>query len=332
MKLLILSPIDPDAIKRLRSHHHVVTANGASDAAIRALIRDRDALVFRSGVDVSAELMQHAPNLRLLIRAGSGFDNVDLADAARRGIEFVRIPEPAARAVAELTFALLLALARHIVHADSQWRQGRWVKHELPGYLLRDKVLGIVGVGNIGTQVGELAVAWGMTVLGCHENPSAVAAALRAKGIVITSFDEVISQSDFVTVHVPLKESTRHLIDGAVLARMKRGSFLLNLARGGVVDELALRAELLTGERLLGAALDVHEAEGEGRISPLADLPNVVLTPHIGATTVDTQRDIGQRIVSIVDAWSVHDSLMTGSGGSLRQDHAASPASWEVAP
>jgi D-3-phosphoglycerate dehydrogenase len=121
----------------------------------------------------------------------------------------------------------------------------------------------------------------------------------------LMDFDEVVVTADFLSVHVSLNDSTRNLVDAAVLARMKPGSFLLNLARGGVVDELALRAELLEGQRLRGAALDVHAAEGDGHISPLADLPNVVLTPHIGSMTVDTQREIGERIVEIIQT---HDS------------------------
>jgi len=193
------------------------------------------------------------------------------------------------------------------------WRRGRWVKHEMTGYTLRGKVLGIVGVGNIGTVVGELGAAWGMRVIGCHETPSpALTASLLQKGIHLTTFDEVVSHADFLTLHVPLTPATRHMINAGVLARMKRGSFLLNLSRGGVVDEAALRAELQGGERLLGAALDVHEAEGEGRVSPLADLPNVVLTPHIGASAFDTQREIGERIVSIVEGLDAPPPAMPG--------------------
>jgi D-3-phosphoglycerate dehydrogenase len=326
MNILIISPIDPVAVERLAAHHDIVEAPQATATAIRSLITDREALIFRSGVAITADLMQRAPNLKVLIRAGSGFDNVDLEYAERHGITFVRIPEPGARAVAELTFALMLALARNVVRADAAWRNGHWLKHALPGYILRGKVLGIVGVGNIGTEVGELGVAWGMKVIGCHENPSAsIVAALRAKSIRVASFDEVVSQAQFLTIHVPLKDSTRHLIDAEVLRRMRKGSFLLNLARGGVVDEAALRAELVSGERLFGAGLDVHEAEGEGHRSQLADLPNVVLTPHMGASTVDTQREIGDRIVGIVDTFCSREKHATIGGFPMRDRLATSP-------
>ena len=301
MNIMALSPIDPSAVERLRRDHDLLDAVGVPEPELRSLVADREVLVFRSGVDITADLMRCAPALRALIRGGSGFDNVDLEYASHRGVEFIRVPEPGARAVAELAFGLMLAVARNIVRADGLWREGRWAKHAMTGYTLRKKVLGIVGVGNIGTVVAELGVAWGMQVIGCHENPSpAVTAALAAKGIQLAPFDQVVARADFLTLHVPLTPATRHLVNAAVLSRMKRGSFLMNLARGGVVDEAALRAELLSGERVLGAALDVHEAEGEGRVSPLADLSNVVLTPHIGASAFDTQREIGERIVSIV--------------------------------
>jgi phosphoglycerate dehydrogenase-like enzyme len=305
MRILIISPIDSSAVAALERQHDVRSAIGVDDATLRTLIRDREALIFRSGVSVTADLMRSAPGLKLLVRGGSGFDNVDLEYVTANGIEFLRVPEPGARAVAELTFALMLALARSLLRADAAWRQGRWLKHELPGYLLRGKVLGIVGAGSIGLTVGELGAAWGMEVLGCVAHPTpARAEALHQQGIRLASFDDVVARADFLSVHVALTPQTRNLIDADVLDRMKPGSFLLNLARGSVVDETALRAALLRGDRLLGAGLDVHEAEGEGKVSKLADLPNVILTPHIGATTVDTQREIGERIVALIDQFA----------------------------
>jgi D-3-phosphoglycerate dehydrogenase len=317
MKILIISPIDVGAVATLEREHDVVSAIGADEETTRTLIRDREALIFRSGVAVSAELMRCAPDLKLLVRGGSGFDNVDMEYVTTHGIAFMRVPEPGARAVAELTFALMLGLARSLVRADATWRQGRWLKHELPGYLLRGKVLGIVGAGSIGRSVGELGAAWGMEVLGCVGHPTpAVGQALAEHGIALASFDEIVTRADFLCVHVALTPKTRNLINADVLARMKRGSFLLNLARGGIVDETALRAALLRGDRVRGAGLDVHEAEGEGRISKLAGLSSVILTPHIGASTVDTQREIGERIVAIVDEFAARTSSVMRASSS----------------
>lgn len=309
MRILIISPIDPDAIARLRERHDVVCAFGADEPALRALIPDREVIVFRSGVTVSAEVMELAPELKLLVRAGSGFDNIDLDYLQRRGLVMTRIPEPSAKAVAELAFTQMLVLARNVIEADRKWRQGIWAKHEITGYLLTGKVLGIVGAGNIGSRVGQMGAAWGMEAIGCVDPPSPqIAAELREKGIRLTDFDEVVSRADFLSIHVPLMPSTRNLLDAKALARMKPGAFLVNTSRGGVVDEQALYRELTTEGRLRGAALDVHANEGNGNISPLAELPNVLLTPHIGANTVDTQREIGERVISIIESFVAPDN------------------------
>ena len=303
MKILIVSSIDPSAVAKLREQHDVVCDFHAKTETLPALIKDREVLIFRSGINITADVMACAPHLKLLVRAGSGFDNVDLDYIQAQGIEMFRIPEPGAKAVAEMSFALMLALSRNIVEADRLTKQGRWAKNELTGYALAGKTLGIVGAGNIGTHVGHLGVAWGMHVMGCVANPSPkVAAALADKGVRLTDFNELVAKSDYLSLHVPLSDSTRNLINEDVLRRMKPGSFLINLARGGVVDEAALHKALTEGW-LRGAGMDVHKAEGEGKISPLAGLPNVILTPHIGAGTFDAQREIGGRIVEIVGAF-----------------------------
>jgi phosphoglycerate dehydrogenase-like enzyme len=182
-------------------------------------------------------------------------------------------------------------------------RQGRFAKSEMTGYLLHGKTLGVVGAGNIGSKVGRMGVAWGMRVLGCTENNAEKEAQRLADlGIRRTSFDEVLRRSDFLSVHVPLQDSTRHLIGEGAIARMKRGATLVNLARGGVVDEEALLRALASGH-LAGAGLDVHDREGDGVVSPLAGFDNVVLTPHIGASTHDSQREIGEVIVRTIESF-----------------------------
>jgi D-3-phosphoglycerate dehydrogenase len=301
MKILVASSIDPDALVELQRQHEVICAFNAGTEELKTLIADREVLIFRSGVQITAEVMACAPQLRLILRGGSGVDNIDLDYVLQRGMRLVRIPGPGAKAVAEMSFALMLGLARNVLQADHLLRQGKWAKREMTGHQLTGKVLGIIGAGNIGARTGELGAAWGMQVLGCVEHPSPEAAArLLLKGITLMDRDEVLARSDFISLHVPLKASTRNMIDAAALKKMKRGAFLINLARGGVVDEAALLAALQEGH-LSGAALDVHQAEGNGKISPLADLPNVILTPHIGASTFDSQREIGVIILEQVE-------------------------------
>jgi D-3-phosphoglycerate dehydrogenase / 2-oxoglutarate reductase len=304
MNILIASSISKHAIEILNENHDVICAFNAPEDKLISLIKDRDVLIFRSGVQISAKVMSAAPNLRFLIRAGSGLDNLDFNYSQERGIELVRIPEPGAKAVAELSFAFMLALSRNLLYADKEWRQGHWVKSELKGYLLRGKVLGIIGAGNIGSLVGQMGSAWGMTVLGCvadNDYTPENEAFLVSKGIKLTAFEEVVSKADYLTIHVPLDENTRNLIDKRVLNLMKPGSYLLSLARGGVVNEKDLLEVIEKGDRLRGVALDVHENEGEGKISPFASLPNVILTPHIGAQTIDSQREIGDRVLETVE-------------------------------
>ena len=300
MRILLLSRIFEDSILRLAADHDVIRAYDASAEEHLDLIKDRDALVFRSGVDVTRNLMSRAPDLRLLIRAGSGLDNIDLDYVREKGLELIRVPGPGARAVAELAFSFMLALARQVLVADSLLRQGRWAKHELTGYLLEGKTLGIYGAGNIGSLVGRMGVAWGMNVVGCVENLSEEREQqFREQGIELADADDVVSRADFLSINVPLNDSTRNLIGSEVIGRMKPGSFLVNLARGGIVDEDAL-LDALVSKHLAGAALDVHAREGENEISALATLSNVILTPHMGAMTVDSQRAVGERVIEIV--------------------------------
>jgi D-3-phosphoglycerate dehydrogenase len=301
MRVLIASKIDQEAIEAMSAEHDPVVRLGADEETLCEEIADCQALVFRSGVQINRRVIATGKDLQIIIRAGSGLDNIDLEAVKERGIRFVSVPGPGAKAVAELSFTLMLALARKLFWADAQWRAGHWVKPQISGRLLTGGVLGVVGAGNIGTRVGSLGHAWGMDVLGCVEHPTAEASdRLKAGGITLTDFETVMSKSDFVSVHVPLKESTRRLIGTEAIALMKPDAILVNMARGGVVDESALREALVDG-RIAGAGLDVHEVEGEGNRSPLVDLENVILTPHIGSNALDSQREIGEIVLKFLD-------------------------------
>jgi D-3-phosphoglycerate dehydrogenase / 2-oxoglutarate reductase len=299
-RLVLCSPVDPDAVRQLEREHEVVLGWQASRTHLLDLVADADVLVVRSGVTIDAELLDRAPDLRLLVRAGSGTDNLALDELERRGIVLERVPGPGADAVAELTIAMMLSLLRRIPEADRSVRDGRWRKHQLTGHRAAGRTLGIVGTGTIGSRVGRLGMALGMRVLGCVDRLTPDARTrLTSQGIRPATFEQVLTAADVVTVHTPLTPATRHLLDADAIRRMRPGSYLLTLARGGVVDEHAVREALLTGH-LAGAALDVHEHEGEGMRSPLANLPNVLLTPHIGAGTHEAQRAIGEAIVEVV--------------------------------
>ena len=300
MKVLLASPIDPGTTASLRARHDVTEA---APGDLRDAVDDAEVVVLRSGPLLSDDVLAAAPRLRAVVRAGSGLDNID-GDAAReRGIRVVRIAGMSGPPVAEMTFALLLALARNVTLADRLIREGEWPKPRLGGPLLQGKTLGVVGAGNIGGLVGQMGHAWGMQVLGCVAHPTQdVAEELAQRGVTLRAFDDVVERADFLTLHAPPAPTTHHLADADVLDRMRPGSLLVNMARGGVVDEKALHEALVRGDRLAGAALDVHETEGQGTVSPLAALPNVVLTPHIGAMALDTQRLIGTRVLELVEA------------------------------
>ncbi|MEE9398179.1 MAG: NAD(P)-dependent oxidoreductase [Methylococcales bacterium] len=302
MNILIASPIYSGAIEKLRENHDVICAFDGSQEELCSTIADREVLVFRSGIQVTADVLSCAPNLRLIVRAGSGIDNIDVAQVEKQQIKLIRVAEPGAKAVAEMSFALMLALSRNLMEADRLLRQGHWAKHELTGHLLNGKVLGILGLGSIGTLTGERGVAWGMDVLGCVGNPTQEKAdGLAAKGIRLCEMSEVLRMSDYLSISVPLNSNTRNLIDSEAIAVMKPGVCLVNLARGGVVDEVALYQALISGH-ISGAGMDVHADEGEGKISPLAELPNTILTPHIGASTIDSQREIGKIVIDAIES------------------------------
>ena len=310
MKVLIASKIDPEAIKKLQETHEVVCAFAADKETLKSAIQGCDVLIFRSGVDISGEVMAAAPTLKLLIRGGSGTDNLDLDYINRQGLRLVRIPGPGAKSVAELTFAFFLALARKVLEADRLTRQGHWAKSEMSGYLLTSKTLGVLGAGNIGGWVAHMGAVWGMNVLACVEHPSpARKLGFERAGIELTTRERILAEADFISIHVPLKPDTRDFIDKDEIALMKKTAYLVNMARGGVVNEAALRDALAEG-RISGAALDVHQAEGEGKISPLAEFKNVILTPHIGASTFDSQKEIGRIILETMDAFVAEHAIV----------------------
>jgi len=246
-----------------------------------------DALIVRSRTKVDRELIDRASHLRLVARPGTGLDNVDVDYAKSKGITVVNSPESLVEAVSEHVTLLMLALSRRLVNADETTRAGKWEKNTLMGTELRGKVLGIVGLGRIGRRIAEIAGTLGMSVLvyDVIVIPPDVIANL---GCRIVSLDELFSSADFITLHVPMSEETRHFVGASRLGQMKKGSFLINTSRGGVVDEESLARALKEG-RIGGAALDVFEREPPS--GAILTAPGTILTPHIGGQTEEAQSD-----------------------------------------
>lgn len=301
--ITIASPIDAQAVAYLRQTHTVDIAWDDFDDTPDRPISLSDCLIFRSGIDIPPAVLDRFPDLSLIVRAGSGFDNIDLDAVRERGIRLVRIPGPSSQAVAELTMGLLLATARNIAIADRAVRDGHWPKKDLGGSLLAGKTLGVVGAGNIGARVGMLGRGLGMDVVGCISPEETPDPSFEVDtGIRLTALDEVLAMADVVSVHTPLDDTTRGLISTRELGLMKPRAYLLNTARGGVVDEAAVATALENGS-LAGAAFDVHEQEGEGVVPALSRFDNVVFTPHIGGMAIESQHAIGVRVGELVDAY-----------------------------
>jgi D-3-phosphoglycerate dehydrogenase / 2-oxoglutarate reductase len=244
-----------------------------------------NALIIRGRTKVTPEVFDAADNLKVVGRAGVGVDNINLASASSKGVTVVNAPQSTSMAVAELAFALMLSLARSVPYADTSMKAGQWTKKQLTGIELNEKVLGIIGLGNIGRIVAQRATAFGMMVMGC--DPLISNDTITERGAQPCSLGELLAQSDFISLHIPLTDETRNMIDGQVLGQMKRGVRLICTARGGVIDETALLGALESGQ-VAGVALDVFAKEPPG-LTALVAHPNVIATPHIGAQTKEAQ-------------------------------------------
>jgi D-3-phosphoglycerate dehydrogenase / 2-oxoglutarate reductase len=308
MKVVISDPLSGRALEVLEAEETFQLVNLAKQPGGKLAdeLRDADALLVRSATKVTAELLEGAPRLRAVGRAGVGVDNVDLDAATRRGVVVMNTPGGNSTAVAEHTLALLLALARRVPQADASLKQGRWEKKKLEGIELHGKTLGLVGLGKVGTEVARLARALGMEVVAYDPYVSALVA--REQQVRLATLEEVLKQSDFLSLHASATPETRHLINAKSLATAKRGIRIVNCARGELVDEAALLEALESGQ-VAGAGLDVFEAEPpRAAVNPrLASHSNVVVTPHIAGSTEEAQETVGIRI-----AEQVRDYLLTG--------------------
>jgi len=294
-RIVILDPISPDAAKRLAEDTGwaVEERLSLSPEEVPSNVEDADVIIVRSGTKVTADVIAAARRLKVIGRAGIGVDNIDMEAASERGIRVVNTPGATTTSVAELTLGAILCVARWIHAGDASVRSGAWERGKFQGSEVKTKLLGLVGFGRIGREVARIAQAFGMRVIATDPYLDES----HVQGVRLHSLEEVLKRADFVSLHLPLDDDSRNLLDRDHLEMMKRGSFLLNLGRGGLVDEEAL-ADLLERGHLAGAALDTYNTEPPGAtIDRLRAHPRTLLMPHLGAQTREGQIRVGMELV-----------------------------------
>lgn len=300
-KVLVSDPIAQEGIDILSRHADVDVKTGLSKDELIAIIGGYDALAVRSETKVTADVLAAAGKMKIIGRAGVGVDNIDVAEATRRGIVVVNSPGGNTIAAAELTMALLLAMARNIPAATASLKAGQWKRSKFVGVELYKKTLGVIGFGKIGREVARRALSFEMEVV-AHD-PFLSADAARRAGVRVVDLDELFSTSDFITLHLPKNAQTAKLVSDEQFARMKTGVRIINAARGGIIDEAALQRALESG-KVAAAAIDVYEQEPVTPDNPLIHLEQTVTTPHLGASTAEAQVnvsiDVSEQIVDVL--------------------------------
>lgn len=299
MKILVADKIAESGVAWLRSQpgFDVVVSHDTPPDRLLQIVADVDAILVRSETRISAEVIAAAPRLRAVGRAGVGVDNIDVEAATERGVVVMNTPTGNTIATAELTFTHMLCGARPVPQAAASMRAGKWDRKTFSGIELHRKVLGILGLGRIGTEVARRAQAFGMRVLAY--DPYLAPSRAKALQVEPVDLDALFTQADYITVHMPLTDATHHLVDAAAFAKMRRGVRIFNCARGGIIDEAALVDALRAGT-VAAAGLDVFEEEPLPADHPLRSFPNVTLTPHLGASTREAQESVGIEICEAV--------------------------------
>ncbi len=299
LRILVADPIAPDGVDRLRAAGEVDVSTGLEPAELIRRIPAYDALVVRSETKVTAEVFAAAERLRVVGRAGVGVDNIDIEAATRHGVLVLNAPTGNTIAAAEHAIAMMLALARNIPAADASLRAGRWERSKLMGVELRDRTLGVLGLGKIGFEVARIA-GEGLRMRVLAHDPLVTHERAEQSGAELVDMDTLLAESDVITVHVPLTEHTRGVIGAAELRRMRPGARVINVARGGIIDEEAL-AEAVRDGVIAGAAIDVFTKEPVPEGHPLVGVDGIVVTPHLGASTAEAQvnvaADVADQIV-----------------------------------
>ena len=309
MNVMICDPISPKGIALLQQQPEfkvTVLEKRLAEAELLPLVGEVAAMVVRSETKVTKRVIEAAPKLRVVGRAGVGVDNVDVETATQRGIVVMNTPGGNTISTAELTFSMLMALARKIPQAHGSMKAGEWNRKEFQGVELYNKTLGVLGMGRIGSEVARRAIAFGMRVLAC--DPYLSLSRAKALQVELVELDEIYARADFITVHMPMSDETRGMINAAAFAKMKKGVRVLNCARGGIIHEQDLYDAIKSG-RVAGAALDVYETEPLPKEFPLRDLPQVIMTPHLGASTEEAQENVGIEVAEAITDYLVHGAV-----------------------
>jgi len=299
IKILVSDPLSEEGLKILKEQKEfqVDIKTDLKPDALKEIIKDYDALVVRSATKVTKDVLALATKLKVIGRAGVGLDNVDLEAATQKGIIVMNTPAGNTISTAEHTMSMILALSRNIPQANGSTKKGEWKRSKFMGVELYGKVLGIVGFGRIGSEVARRSLSFGMKVLAF--DPFLSLEVAQSIGVELVELKELLEKSDYITVHTPLTEETKHMVSTKEFAMMKKGVRVINCARGGIIDEAALVHAIKEG-RVVGAALDVFEKEPLATDSELLQLDNVVVTPHLGASTEEAQVNVAIEVAQIV--------------------------------
>ena len=308
MNIMVCDPISPKGIALFEQRAEfkvTVLKQRLSEAELLPLVKDVEAMVVRSETKITKAVIDAAPRLKVVGRAGVGVDNVDVDAATQRGIVVMNTPSGNTISTAELTFAMLMSLARKIPQANASMKAGEWNRKAFQGVELYNKTLGILGMGRIGTEVARRAIVFGMRVLAY--DPYLTISRANALQVELVELDEIYARCDFITVHMPMSDETKGMINAAAFAKMKQGVRVLNCARGGIINETDLYEAVKSG-KVGGAGLDVYETEPLPKDFPLRELPQVVMTPHLGASTEEAQENVGIEV-----AEAITDYLLNGA-------------------
>ena len=307
MKILISDPITENGISILKDAKlNVLYMPKASIEEKIKASKEVHGWIIRSGTTITAQMIESSKNLQVIGRAGVGVDNINIPVATRRGIVVMNTPDINTISAAEHTVAMMLTLSRNISVGDSEVKQGEWNRNELIGSELSNKILGIVGMGKIGREVMTRCRSFGMNILGY--DPYMNQEAFNSEEVKMVELDELVSSADIISVHVPLTDSTRDLFNYKRLSNMKSTGRIINVARGGIINESDL-AKALSKGLIAGAAIDVFTSEPIDKSNPLVNAPNIVLTPHLGASTNEAKEGVSLAICEQVRDYLINEKL-----------------------